>query len=768
MGYFISFIFFLSGATALVYEILWARQLGLLFGTSVYATTTVLAVFFSGLATGSFIFGKLVDRTDKPLRLYGIIELLIGIFALTAPALFKLVENFQGSMGFDLNFQAMSLIRFMFSFLILIIPTTLIGGTLPVIIKYFSKAKSFGKETSRLYGLNTLGAVMGTTLAGFFLMPQFGIKQTNTITAFTNITIGILVIFFVGGIKVKIKEKTQELKQKNRLNGQIRRVYWALFFSGLSAIALEVLWTRMLILIIGVSTYAFSIVLITFLLGISLGSFLIKKVIDKINPLKTFIKLELLRGVSVILIIPIIGRLPFWYLSLIDNLGLSFNVGLIVSFAITILVLLVPTVLMGMTFPVAVKAIGKKYGGMGETVGSAYFTNTLGGVVGSLLAGFVLTPLIGVQKSMLVIAGIYFGVSFILSKFDGNVGTISMAILFIGFLLPNWNEKILSSGLYDNVEFFVDLPTSDFEEYFEQRELIFYKEGVMSLVGVGKEPNQLTLLVNGKSQSSSNYDTETQLMLGHLPMLSHENPKKALVIGLGTGMTLGAVEQYDGLREVVVVEIEPEVVEAAGYFKAVNNNSLEDKRLKVVTDDGRNYLLTTDNKFDVISSQPSNLWIKGMGNLYTLEFFELAKKHLTENGVMVQWIQLNTLDSKDLKSLVASFHEVFGEISVWETDGSLYLIGGNNDVQKIVEERFDLASKEIKVKQSLLRMNINSKEKFMKHFVASGEKISLWVEGAMLHTDDRPFLEFNTPRSYYDHEKNIEENTRIIDALKEK
>jgi len=767
----IGIFFWLSGATALIYEVVWARQLGLVFGTTVYAMAGVLAIFFSGLGLGSYLFGKLVDRFSQPLKLYGVMEVLIGVYALITPGLFKLVTSWQGLIGGEMSFWGKSLIRLGLSFLILIVPTILMGGTLPVIIKQVSKNKSLGKMTAKFYGLNTLGAVLGVILAGFVLMPMIGISKTVMLTAGVNIAIGVMVIKMAKRMK-SAKLKVSRLVKKigeNRGESddrQIKLVMWGLFGTGLAGLGLEVLWTRMLVLVIGVSTYAFSIVLLTFLLGIGLGSWLIGRVINKIKVVKTLVILGLIEAGLVILLISVLGKLPFWYLGLINRLGWSFKAGLAAGLGMTMLILLLPTILMGMIFPLGVKIVGRGYKKAGESVGKLYFFNTLGGVAGSLLTGFLLIPWLGVQKSMVIMAGVYFLVVLMLSKRKEVVAILGITILVIGWLLPDWNRKILNSGLYDNGEFFLKEQMGEFEEYFENRELIYYKEGVSSFVGVGKEPHQLTLLVNGKSQSSSTYDVQQQLMLGHLPMLLQAKPKRALVIGLGTGMTLGAIEQYDELEEVVAVEIEPEVVEAAEYFKGVNNNALEDERLKIVIDDGRNYLLTTDKKFEVISSQPSNLWIKGMGNLHTKEFFELAKEHLSEDGVMVQWMQINTLISEDFKSLVATFQMVFPEVSIWEAAASVYLVGSKKEMEKVEAKRLNLISRDMKIRRSVLRMKIDSKASFLKHFVVSGERVRQWVKGARLHTDDRPFLEFNTPKGFYNHEVNLTENMRLINDLR--
>lgn len=750
----------ISGLTALVYEVIWAKQLGLVFGTTAYAISTVLAIFFLGLALGSYWLGKLVDRMGKPLRLYGLMEALIGCYAFLTPWLFKLLEKGQTLIGSGWNFTEKSIARLILSLFILITPTILMGGTIPALIKYGSRLKSFGQTTAKFYGLNTLGAVLGACLAGFWLLPKIGIRSSISLAASINLAVGL------GAIYLATKIKTTKINLKAWIKGENkgksnRVVLCGIFLSGLASIGLEVLWTRVLILVIGISTYAFSLILAAFLLGIGLGSLIIKKWIDKIKPLKTFILLELSKGILVVLLIPLLGGSSKLYFLLMQKLGWSFFSGMTVGVLVSLFILLLPTTLMGMSLPIAVKIVAEKYSSLGEAVGKVYLFNTLGGVMGSLITGFWLISKIGMQKGMLLMAGIYFLVAIVLSK-QKQVMAISALILILGLIWPDWSKGLLTSGVYINND--IAAPLGVFEKYYKERKLIYYKEGISSLIGVTLEPKQMSLLVNGKAQSSSTYDIKPQLMLGHLPMLLQNNPnKRALVIGLGTGMTLGAIEQHDDLEDVVAVEIEPEMVEAASYFDDVNDHALADPRLEIVIEDARNYLLTSDKKFEVISSQPSNPWIKGMANLSTVEFFELAKEHLTDDGIMIQWMQLDALSKEDLIGFIATFQSVFPEVSIWETLDSLFLVGSNEKIN--MQEKLGLPVNQ-KVKNSLLRMEVNSPAELLSHYVTDGERVKELVNGAKLQWDDLPFLEYNSPRDNYNFEQVLLENLKLIDKLR--
>lgn len=785
------FLFGLSGMAALVYEIVWARELVLIFGASAYAVSTVLAVFFAGLALGSIIFGRLVDRYKKPLLLYALLEVGIGIYALFTPWIFELVQALQVSFGGGL------FLRLIFSFAALIIPTTLIGGTLPVIIKYFNRdLLRFGSITAKLYSINTFGAVVGTILAGFFLILWLGMAGAIYFAAAINITVAGVAFFLWRKTAQKVGSTATAGQAVPALakggpgppfatdavgRGDFRLwlVLAGFFISGFAAIGLEVLWTRALILTIGISTYAFSIVLITFLLGIALGSLVVSRFIDKIDVWNAFARIEILRGASVIALIPIFGILPFWYLFIIEKFGWSFGAGISTSFIVTVAVLLVPTLLMGATFPVVAKIVTRKLNTLGFSVGRAYLFNTLGGVGGALVAGFLLIPLLGVQKSIVLMAALYILVGVALTLFSRTsarsykavVVVISLGFLIGGVLMPDWNRAILNSRVFTRAPAYFEQSGQSIRGELENIKLLFYRDGISSLVAVKEDRVQTVLLINGKPQSATEGDKESQLLLGHLPMLLHEDPKQALVIGFGGGMTLGAIEQYSELEKVTVVEIEAEVMEAAPYFAHSNNDALNDPRLEVVIEDGRNYLLTTDESFDVISSEPSNPWIKGLANLYTKEFFELASEHLNDGGIMVQWIQITSISNENLLSFISTFQSVFPSVSIFGANTFLILVGGEGGVDTFDTAKIDERLSQESVGRDLARIKIESASALFGYFVAprlrSGQAVNELEDDIRLHTDDKPFLEFSSPKSFYNNLEHFLENLEFVHDIRE-
>ncbi|MFB3060140.1 MAG: fused MFS/spermidine synthase, partial [Candidatus Binatia bacterium] len=778
-------LFGLSGVPALIYEIIWARELGLIFGTTVYAISTVLAIFFSGLALGSLLFGKIADAQNKPLPLYGFMELAIGVYGAFTPWIFRLVQRLQLTLGSALSleeFSEWSLLRFVLSFSALIVPATLIGGTLPVMIKYFAQGMHrFGNVTAKLYSINTFGAVIGTILAGFFLVLWLGVNGSVYFAACLNLAIGAATLFIWHKGKAalqaepekKVSKNTAELEETQPAQGdmRLRLVLWGFFLSGFAALALEVLWTRALILTIGITTYAFSIILITFLLGISLGSLIAARFVDRMNVWNAFGILEILRGASVILLMPIFGTLPFWYLSIIKRFGWSFGAGISTSFTLTVMVLLLPTLLMGATFPVVAKIVTRDFDSLGVSVGRAYMFNTLGGVGGSLAAGFLLIPLVGVQNSIVLAAVIYLLVGSMITfyspsitkKYKKAVIITAFVLLSVGMILPSWNKSFSQSSIFTKGLQYLHKTSRDLQLELERPELLFYKEGIASLVAVQDSANQLVLKINGKVQSGTKTDLEPQLLLGHLPMLFHPDPKQALVIGLGTGMTVGAFEQYKELEKVTVVELEPEVVEAAEYFAKHNNDALKDPRLELAIGDGRNYLLTTDRNFDIISSHPSNVWIKGMVNLLTKEYFELAKSRLAPDGIMALWMSIDGADSHGLRSILATFQDVFPHTTLWASTDSSRVIFLGSPTPLVVD--FDLLKARMaqaSVRKDLRRIGVINPEALFSFFVLDRKAVSKMSQSAALQTDNYPILEFSAPEALYSAINNIKKNKEIL------
>lgn len=751
-------LFFFSGFSALVYEIIWARKLSLVFGLDSYAISTIIAVYFTGLALGSFIFGKLVDRTKKsPLYIYGLLEVGVGAYAALTPWLFKAIQAIQASLWlqFEPSFGQFSMISLVLSVLVLIIPTTLMGGTLPVISKFFAyKEEEVGKAIGGLYSVNTLGAVIGVFASGFLLISYFGVNQSIWIASFISVLVGI--------VAFRLSKETQKevVKEKPLFQGKpntLKILLLVIGLSGFAAISVEVLLARIMVTVVGGSTYAFSLVLISFLLGISLGSALISRIIDRLRSHMIWIAiLELLLGISVFLLIPIIGNLPFWFLSFYQSFGSSFSNLQMGIFLMMTVVFIIPTFLMGAVFPIAIKAYKSK--GLGDRVGKLYAVNTFGGVLGSLATGFLLISLVGVEKSIVIAASIYLmGAILIITVSKTKlvskviVIVVSIAIVFLGNRNISWDKYVMTSGFYTNPESLLGIEKEELLRRLRSENLLYEADGVSAHVAVVEDKSgNITLKINGKTDASTSSDMENQLLLGHLPMLLHKDPKDVLVVGMGSGITLGSVLSHHTVETVDAIEIEPSVIEAAEYFNQYSNNAIKDPRVNIITADGRNFLSATENKYDVITSEPSNPWLSGSSKLFTKEYFELLESGVNEEGIVLQWINLYALDVNGLKSVMAAFDEVFPEVIVFgmAISNDLAMIGSKNPIlfdYRLLSERLE----EEMIINDLEKIGISKPFEIFSYFVMDDKAVSQLVKGATPNSDNHPIVEFSAPKSLY-------------------
>lgn len=647
-------VFFVSGATALVYEILWEKKLELIFGTTVEGLTAILSVFFAGLAIGSFIFGKVSDRLNvkKLLIAYGLVEVGIGLLSFGSPFFFEALG--QASLFF------------------MLFPVTLIGATFPLVTRYFSTQETLKDKVSLLYAINTLGAVLGVLVATFWLIRTFGVNGGIWLAAGVNVVLGGLVLLLasnVEGIVFKVKKKIS-LSRREPQGGLLLPVF---FLTGMLALALEVFWTKALVLVFGGSLYSFAVILVAFLLGIVLGSFF-ARFLDKRRSWFWFGIFQGLIAIWVLASLPLFNKLPGFFVSLFEKGGFSQLIW--VSFLISTMVILPATFFSGASFPLAVELYRGKFKRLGEGVGRVYAANTLGAVLGPLVAYFLLLPFLGIQRSIIAI-GISYGLLGVFFLFkQKKLPIILLAALLVLFVVnisfSSWNKQELTAGRYLYPDFSV-----------LGSELLFYEEGKNTTVTVRKTATGDTVLqVNGKADASAISDLDTELLLGHLPLLFSRNPEKVLVIGFGSGITAGAVSTYP-VGEIDIVEIEKAVIDAGEYFAEYNHDILSDKRVGVTLDDARTYLLNTDKTYDVITSEPSNPWIAGVGNLFSKEFYELAKENLSEDGVMFQWIHTYGMSEENLKIAIRTFAEVFPEVTLWTNwlGQDIFLMGSGKPLE---------------------------------------------------------------------------------------
>jgi spermidine synthase len=767
--------FFLSGMAGLVYEVVWTRKLTLIFGTSLYSVSAVIAIFMGGLALGSLLFGRLADRTKKPLLLYALLELSIGVYAALTPVIIGLVGSLQIALWqrYPVGVLSLSWVNILFVAAALIIPTTLMGGTLPVMTTYFvQQHETLGRHVARLYSLNTLGGAVGSLVAGYILIANFGMNRTIYVAASINLAVG-LTAWRLRGSEVDeevVAEAPARSKKKPRNKSQqpepaarhLRPILLAvMLLSGFAALSLEVSWSRVLTLVLGGSVYAFSTILSAFLIGIALGSLIVKRFIDRSsNPWRQLAIVEFLIGVSAIGLNGALGLLPFWFLKIYELGARDFWAMQWLELGLALAVMLVPTTLMGMTFPIAVRVFSRDIETLGESVGTIYFANTIGSVLGPLATGFLLIPVFGIQSSLLVAAVVYLVLGVMLVAFDPHTGRrfkmAAVVVLAVGVLSalqhPRWDSHVMNSGVYIYADRYLanrNAGLGTVRESMILGEQLFYREGLTATVTVTESGSSRALQINGKTDASTGSDADTELLLGHLPMLLHPDPRDVLLVGLGSGMTLGAVEQYP-IESVDAVEIEAAVVEAAEFFSEANNDALDDPRLNMVVDDARHFVLTTHNSYDVITAEPSNPWISGVSNLFTIEQYRAYRKRLRPGGILFQWAHVYSMSADDLKTVIATFQAVFPHTTVWQdTFGrDLFLLGSEKpleiDLERLIR-RVALPD----VKEDLARIDGDEQLRLLNRFVMDERSVALFTEGASLHTDDRPILEFSAPKSLH-------------------
>jgi spermidine synthase len=782
-------MFFLSGAAALIYEVVWVRSLSLVFGGTHLAVTAVLSVFMGGLALGSYVIGKRVDAVQRPLRLYGYLEIGIALSALAFIALMKIYPfaYIHLAQGMDDHRLYLFVIRILFAVLALIVPTTLMGGTLPVLTRFASRNSStIGTPLSLLYGLNTLGAVAGSAAAGFFLLRYYSVSTALLTAIAINFLIGLAGVF----LPDRPEEATARTARKSGSTGKGRAmpvqslqpesntpayrrsaklVLFGIGVSGFCALGYEVLWTRILTLTIGTSVYGFTIMLIAFLTGIALGSNAYGLIFNMLLPAAHGVRnrifgfgaVQFMIGAAALAVTITIRDLPVHSLVLMKffaHMGLNtFDARQWANMALAFSYMLIPSFFMGLAFPLAgdVTAVFRK--DTGRAVGRVLTYNTIGAILGSAVSGFVLIYVFGIERSLqlLTIINMGLGALVVLGLLDSPAVTAAAGALMLSSVLylaldqnafRLWNAKYFAIFRNNQPDAF-DTPEKK-QDAIENTDVLYYHEGVNETISVIKiKGGNQAVLVNGKVVASASLDDQQcQRTLGHLPMLLHTNPKKALVVGLGTGMTVGAVSIHPGLEELTLAEIEPGVVGAARTFGKYNNYVLDNPKLRIVFNDGRNFLMTTKEKFDVITADPIHPWTQGSGYLYTEEYFKIASAHLLPGGIMCQWLPIYELNINDLRSVVRTFSLNFKYTMAWLTAYDVELIGSNAPII-IDEQELQRRISYPAIHDDLSRVSMGSATDFLSYFVMGTDAMAAFGKGGVINTDDNLYLEFSTPES---------------------
>jgi spermidine synthase len=755
--------FFLSGATALVYEVVWLRMLGLVFGHTVYAATTVLAAFMAGLGLGSLLFGRRAARFRDPIRTYGLLEIGIALYAALTPWLLRLVSSLYVDLhrALDLSYNAFSVVQFALVFSLLLVPTTLMGGTLPLLSQaVVARGEAMARPVGLLYAINTFGAMLGVALAGYSLLPWLGNRTTLMAAAAANAVVGVVAVLYALKTRSPAAKAPARAASESASADERSAVSWpvvALGVSGAASMIYEVAWTRALSLVIGSSTYAFTAMLLAFLIGIAGGAALYSWLWGRRRAtLGAFAALQIAIGVAVVIALVAFERMPELFL-----LGMRWSDSprfvQTVQLAISAVALLPSTLLIGATFPCAVGVVGRDLTGAGRRVGHLYAANTLGAIGGTVLGGFALVPAVGMHSSIAIGAAINFSVAAALlarprpasalrRSAAAAAGLAGVGVLF----LPIWDLRTMSSGPAVYAQRYLGAERARLGDAMQAREILFYRDGPSATVAVERSANSVALLVNGKADASTApADMSTQLLLGHLPLLLHPAPRTVLVIGLGSGITTGAVARHP-VQRLDVIEIEPGVIEASRFFGGEHGDVLRDPRVRTVVGDARSFLLTTPSRYDVITSEPSNPWIGGIASLFSVEFFRLAREHLQPGGIMLQWIHAYSLMPDDLRMVVETFRTVFPATSIWQVASGDFLLLGRPDRAPIdlhiIKSRYETYPA---VRRDLEQNGLRGWSGVLGYFVLGDEDAARYAAGSAVNTDDRLSLEFSAPRALY-------------------
>jgi spermidine synthase len=771
----IGLLFVISGGIGLIYQIVWFKYLSLFLGNTTYAQTIVLATFMGGLAIGSAWWGKKADSSAHQLRLYAILELGIGVYCFFYPTFLELLKNTFISIVVSSNLPsdgtAVHLLKLLMSLCSLLLPTVLMGGTLPILVRFIShKLEESGKNIATLYFLNSFGAVLGSLLAGFFLIRILGLRATVYSAASFNLIIGGFAFFLstrkIFAEPVEVIEKSRESERLFSRREVILAVGVA-GISGLAAMIYEVTWVRLLMPVLGSSTYSFSLMLVAFISGITLGSLIVSAIVQRVKNLVSLLAwCQVGIVVSMLITLPLYGRVPyeFWKAAfMLTRSDATYPIFLSIQFIFGFLLMIIPTIFLGMSLPVATRIAARGLDVLGKSVGNIFAVNTLGTVIGSLLAGLILIPLIGVKHTieigiacnLLAAVSIFFlSSSFLRRQILIAIPLMLLMLIAYELFIPNWNRNVMLEGVFRRINL-NDSPPASYEDFVRNTEslkVLYYREGTMATIGVIEAPfedeTHKILVINGKGDASSKGDLPTQLLCGQLPCLFHSNPQNVLVVGLGSGVTVGSVLTHP-VKHVDCVEIAPEVVEASSYFDDVNRKPFNDPRAHLYIEDALAYMKLTPQMYDVIINEPTNPWIAGVGNLFTTEYFVNSKRKMNPGGIMVQWFHLYEMNDDLFKMVVRTFQANFTYVSMFQPLGvDVIMLGSDQPIAMEYEKLQERMARQA-IKEDLMRISLPDAASLLSLEMLSSNSVMQYVGEGDLNTEDLPRLEYGAPGAFF-------------------
>ena len=733
-----------SGCSALIYEVVWFQQLGLVLGASAVSLAILLTSFMGGMCLGSVALPRMVSARWHPLRVYAALEFLIAICGLAVlwslPVIGRLYWSFAGGGTNDLS------MRSAVALILLLPPTVLMGATLPAISRWVEASRAGLSRLGLFYGANTFGAVLGSLLAGLYLLRVFDITVATYVAATINVVVASLAIVTAQRTPYNAAMPHDDVLQTPS-KWRTTIVSVVIGMSGLTALGAEVIWTRLLGLLLGPSSYTFSIVLAVFLLGLGIGSSVGALLARRMPSTgRALAVCQLLLMAAIPYSAYVIGYvLPYWLSAHPVNQSAWTRMSLDVLR--TLVALLPATCLWGASFPLAVAAAADGRSDNGRLVGRLYASNTLGAIFGAVGISLIAVPAWGSQiaeQCLTLVAGCAgvlmlgslalaelptFTLANVVPRRWSGVVTALLLAIACPILVPAVPKGLLAYG-------------HSVEMWGKIREYLFVSEGVNSTVVVANSTmGQRCFHISGKVEATTSFaDMKTQRMLGHLPALAHKGPKTVLVVGCGSGMTAGSLLLYPTVERVVICEMEPSVIKAAREnFSIQNYRVLEDPRTQIVVDDARHFLATTKEKFDVITTDPIHPWVRGAASLYTAEFYEMCRDRLNRGGVVAQWIPLYDSNEAAVKCELATFVRAFPLATLWsgETRGTGY------DIVAIASDESSCDAAQLvrrvaanpAVAQSLVEVQIESAIVLEHMFAAYGSDLHDWLRDAEINRD---------------------------------
>jgi len=756
-----------SGFAGLVYEIAWTRLLTLHLGHTTAAVSTVTAAFMCGLGLGGALGGRVAPKLspEHALKAYALLELVVALSAvLIAPLLALLAPVFAWAYGEDGSISMFFLVRVACAFAVLLVPTIGLGATFPIAVRVMVGSPTrLGAPTGRLYGANTGGAAIGSMAAGFVLIPVLGLRGTLLIgvvgsAASIAFALSIDRSSLPGPVPAAMSAKPR-VKGRDRAGrkpdvGKVARPQYGLAaavlaLTGFATFVHEVVWTRVLAMVVGPSIFAFTATLTSFITGLALGSFAGAAVAERRRHTAMTLALTLVATAAASCV-----SLAFVGSSVVElgpgDAGHANVAGvplplLAIAFGLTLPIALG----LGVAFPLSLELAGSDDAIPARRLGVLYAVNTAGAVIGALVAGFVAIPTIGLRASLLVgttalvvgaLALIVRGARSNRSRIAALV-TVSAVVAWMA-TSAGWDREWLAAGGYLYSRF---VPTGvDRRAALTAGTLLYYREGATGTVSVRTLTGQRSLAIDGKVDASTARDMLTQKLLAHLPLLLHPHPQTVAIVGLGSGVTLASALVHP-IAAVDVIEISPEVIEASGQFADVNRRALDDPRTHLVRGDGRTHLALTSRRYDVVISEPSNPWMAGVAALFTRDFFDTVRRRLAPGGILCQWAHTYDISDADLRSIVATFRTVFPNGMMWLAgDGDLLLVGSTVPLESRLDAMIT-AWQRTGVRDDLQRVAVREPFALLSLFVGGPAEMAWYAAGATIQTDDRMALEFSGP-----------------------